>query len=440
MSAVLALPRIDPRIPQSVLPLGRHRANAGLARFMVDAGVLSAADVPDVWNDALDVCERAMEAWLRRHIGPLRCLSPLFVLTMDEKGASTCCVHEAYASAELVWLEGNQQQWAVGAGLEALERAQPGLGGAILDLLNAQQTTYPLFTPAIACDVVSYLHWSGEDNEEAALDVQCGDDEQERAERREQMITQAMLNEAFPAWAQRGLPRPRHALRPGLELLASGIHDPCLRGNVLATLHAIEDADGDPVIGAGMAVTRRATLDMARALGKQIGHVGFLPDTVLYTNGDTLAWWVPPARRHVMFRVDDAHAEAMGGMERGASVPHPGLVFAANSKAWHVWAVKGAARPTPASPLYQAPYFNVYDNGAICRGNVPVPNGTTAEKIGAWNDAFFRSYFSHPNDSQLVNYRGGAYRLWRDLLDGARRRFPERALVPTGKSLGDLLS
>lgn len=211
-------------------------------------------------------------------------------------------------------------------------------------------------------------------------------------------------------------------------------------GDVLATLHAVMDLDGEAVIGAGKAVTPRAALQMARALGKQVGHGGFLPDTALFIDGDLLVWWVPPARRHVMFRVDEDHAEAMGGAERGESVPQPALVFAASTKVWRVWAVKGSARPTPDTPLYQAPYFNVYDNGAICQGNVQVPKGTTIEKIGAWNDAFFRSYFTHPNaQGKLVKYRGGVYRLWRDLLDGQHARFPERALVPAKTTLGKLL-
>ncbi|MCE4369731.1 PRTRC system protein B [Xanthomonas hortorum] len=212
-------------------------------------------------------------------------------------------------------------------------------------------------------------------------------------------------------------------------------------GSVLATLHDVEQVDGEPVIGSGKAVTSRAALEMARALGRQIGHSGFLPDTALYADGDLLVWWAPPARRHTMFRADPSHAEALGGRERGETVPHPGLVFAASSRVWRVWAVKGSARPTLATPLYRAPFFNVYGDGAICRGNVQMPKGTTTEKIEAWNDAFFRSYFSHPNVTEkLVRYRGGAYRLWRDLLDGRHARFPERALVATGTTLGELLS
>src|ERR1035437_2468687 len=100
-------------------------------------------------------------------------------------------------------------------------------------------------------------------------------------------------------------------------------------------------------------------------------------------------------------------------------LPHPGLVFAACSKVWSVWAVKGDHRPRPDSMLYQAPYFNVWDGGRICQGNVEVPDGTTAEKIDAWNAAFFNSFFTHPNiHKNLAKYRGGAYKFWKDMLAG----------------------
>ena len=102
--------------------------------------------------------------------------------------------------------------------------------------------------------------------------------------------------------------------------------------------------------------------------------------------------------------------------------------------------MKGQHRPTPQTPLFQAPYFNVDGRGCICQGNVPVPTGTTVEKISAWNDAFLRSYFTHPNVAgKLLRYRGGAYTFWRDMLDGRFARFPDRVLVDTKITLGQLL-
>lgn len=165
-----------------------------------------------------------------------------------------------------------------------------------------------------------------------------------------------------------------------------------------------------------------------------------LPENVLFVAGDLILWWVRPAFRHVAFRVSEKDAERLGAAERGESVPHPGLVFAASSREWRVWAVKGSQRPTLATPLFQAPYFNVDAHGHICQGSVPKPDGSTAEKIDAWNDAFFRSYFTHPNvAAKLVRYPGGSFALWRQMLDGRFGRFPQRVLVPLNATLGDLL-
>jgi len=211
-------------------------------------------------------------------------------------------------------------------------------------------------------------------------------------------------------------------------------------GDALATVHNVVTVDGSPVIGAGHAMTSQAAVELASALVKRAAHGGYLPETVLYLNGDALVWWVPPGRHHLAFRVDDEHAEAFGGGERGECVPLPGLVFAVSNRAWRVWAVKGRYRPALQTPLCQAPFFNVDERGHICQGNVPVPDGTTVEKVQAWNDAFLRSFFTHPNwAGKLLRYRGGSYAFWRDMLDGRFARFPERVLVDHGLTLGRLL-
>jgi PRTRC genetic system protein B len=205
--------------------------------------------------------------------------------------------------------------------------------------------------------------------------------------------------------------------------------------SALATVHQVEEVDGEPVILAGQSMTPRAAIQLARALVKGVAHGGFLPETVLYMDGDLLLWWVPPATRHIVFR-----APELGAPERGEVVPHPGLVFAASGSVWRVWAVKDKRRPTLQTALFQSPYFNVGEGGDICRGNVQVPDGTTAEKIDAWNAAFLRSFFTHPNTKgKLVRYRGGAYAFWRDMLDGKFKTFPARVLVDAKTTLGQLL-
>jgi PRTRC genetic system protein B len=203
-----------------------------------------------------------------------------------------------------------------------------------------------------------------------------------------------------------------------------------------ASIHPVELDDGHPVIQAGKPVTARAVLRLARALSSTASHVGYLPEHVLYADGDALVWWAPPQRRHIAFHC----ANDTLGQHCGV-VPHPALVFMVAGGKWLVWAHKGRSRPLPDSPMFQAPYFNVNAEGAICRGNVVTPTGSTLEKIGAWEDAFFRSYFTHPNLPQgLVRHPGGAHAFWRALLDQPPVRFPLRALISTGKSLGELVA
>jgi PRTRC genetic system protein B len=203
-----------------------------------------------------------------------------------------------------------------------------------------------------------------------------------------------------------------------------------------ATVHDVTTRGGRPVILEGQALTTAAAVQLALDLSKNAVRGGFVPENLLFLDGDVMAWWVPPARRHIAFR-----AKELGADERGEVVPHPGLVFKVDGQRnWFVWAVRGAARPAQNTPLHQAPYFNVWSGGAICTGNVTLPGGTTAERIDAWNAAFFGSFFTHPNvQGKLVKYRGGAFKFWRDLLDGRHAQFPEHTLVPCGQTLLDVL-
>jgi PRTRC genetic system protein B len=204
-----------------------------------------------------------------------------------------------------------------------------------------------------------------------------------------------------------------------------------------ATVHSIGTKGDMPVILDGKALTPAAAVRLARSLSKRATRGGFVPPNLLYIDGETMAWWLPPARRHIAFR-----APELGAPERGEVVPHPGLVFSVGTgKSWCVWAVRGTDRPTEQTELYRAPYFNVSEDGVICSGNVTLPDGTTAEKIDAWNAAFFGSFFTHPNaNGALVTYKGGAFKFWRDMLDGKIGEFPERVLIPSKRTLGEALS
>ena len=233
MSAIGALPRLSAGVPKVVLPTDRIRADAGLAQYLVQAGALTDADIPETWNGVLEVCARALDGWAKHQIGPLHCLSPVFVLEVNETEdlrSSRRGQAAGYRSAKLCWIERQERQWVVGPGLEALERACAGLGAAVLAVLERAHLAYPLFTPDMARSVASYLYWYGEDDEGMALEEQC-DDPDEREEMRQQMVTRELLESAFPAWACSFGARPPK--RPTLRALSSKVAD--------ERLHAIVD-------------------------------------------------------------------------------------------------------------------------------------------------------------------------------------------------------
>lgn len=235
----LALPRLAGAIPLTVVPPHLAAANASIASFLIQSGAIREGDVPEKWDDAIEICQGALGAWLKRELGPLHCLEPVFTLTassgsdggsIPRKGTREAASIR-YSSVELVWYENNLQQWPVGAGLEALERAFPGLGQATLDILRRQSRfVYPLFTPDLACDVASYVYWCGEDDEEAALDMEAGDDEEAREAMRDEMVTRCKLDEAFPSWAT-AMPskRPKPLTLAVIGQVASSSDDPAIR-------------------------------------------------------------------------------------------------------------------------------------------------------------------------------------------------------------------
>lgn len=209
MSAGWGLPRLDALVPLELTPRRLASANATVARFLLEAKAVRERDIPPTWNDELLVCQGALDAWVKREIGALHCLAPQFVLrpvlgsARDPCGSSMQKIE--YSQIQITWFQQDEEQWAVGRGLERLEQATPTLGATALDLLDAQSRyVYPVFTPRMTQDVASMMYWYGEDDENFALDEACADDQEARAAMRDEIITKALLTEAFPAWALAG--------------------------------------------------------------------------------------------------------------------------------------------------------------------------------------------------------------------------------------------
>lgn len=89
------------------------------------------------------------------------------------------------------------------------------------------------------------------------------------------------------------------------------------------------------------------------------------------------------------------------GIQSG-KVQVPPMLWFADKENLFVFALATDRRPTEKTPLYYAPFFNVYEDGAVCMGTVSIDikNSVSVEEfIQVWEDYFFNSYFSHLLDS-----------------------------------------
>ena len=128
------------KVPLSVASRSQAKANAGLCRCLIDAGIVHEDALPANEPDPLKACQQAIDAWIKRLIGPLHCLQPRVAINvLDEHQhhpASREGKQSAYAYLDLYWCEYHESEWPVGRQLEALNTAMPGLGHAVEDLFE----------------------------------------------------------------------------------------------------------------------------------------------------------------------------------------------------------------------------------------------------------------------------------------------------------------
>lgn len=210
------------------------------------------------------------------------------------------------------------------------------------------------------------------------------------------------------------------------------------RGDVYATTHQIEIDATHPdrrVVGAGVPLSKGALAKFAEAVGRATAFAGFVPASLLYTSPNLIAWWTPAQVRTTWFK-----QAGSGTLDGHGPASHPPLVFVATPDDWFVFALRENSRPEPATRLHHAPHFNVWDGGRICTGNIELPPAPSAEAIGQYEHAFFRSHFTHPNRSNAVKHKGGMVQLWRDQLNHPDPAAMCSALIASGETLQEAIT
>lgn len=200
------------------------------------------------------------------------------------------------------------------------------------------------------------------------------------------------------------------------------------------------DASGCPVNPRPLSLQQASGLAKALNSRKSAAKAflkpsGLLPASVLHIDpaeNGSVVWYTKPSGQRLHFT---ENLNINSGV-----APLPALVWKADKKHLSVYALKAKRKPNATTPLYHAPFFNLYRNGSACMGTVNVQINAAASLeafISQWEAYFFGSYFSHLIDSHNP-ITGNLTLLYKNLI-GKAQAFPMEVLQPTGKTLNDLL-
>lgn len=197
------------------------------------------------------------------------------------------------------------------------------------------------------------------------------------------------------------------------------------------TIHEVVHEQDGPRLAEGRLLTPRMLIDLVAGLGRAL-PLEILPERVMVRTEDVIVWWSPTQKRRMFF--SDRTSDAKAKLLNGGIYPHPALVFKASKG--HLWvrALGSNQRPTESTNLFIAPYWNCYDNAAVCTGSMRVPEEKSVTAIDLWEQSFFQSEFTHAGGVRRhTKYQRGLLAMWESLKD--KEQFPSAYLVKTKQTL-----
>jgi PRTRC genetic system protein B len=212
------------------------------------------------------------------------------------------------------------------------------------------------------------------------------------------------------------------------------------RTAALATVHSILGvAAGVPTLLPGELLTHEGLEALLSPLKQQGGDkMELFPSCLLFANTVRMVWYRPAQRRPIYFKTTDI---AFNAEMNGAEVWHPALVFVAASGRLFVFALATDGRPDGKTPVYRAPYFNIYTDGMMCAGNTRPPTTVHPSQIDAFERCFFETNFTHSNvhSGALTANKSGHDGFWKAMA-GKQATPSVEWLVPLKKTITEALN
>ena len=179
--------------------------------------------------------------------------------------------------------------------------------------------------------------------------------------------------------------------------------------------------DGEGRLLEGAPLTREVLHKMCSLVIPSLQTMEYIPERVLaYSPGTAMLWWTPGVRRRVFFTKET-------GLKSG-TYQLPATLFLVVNRTLHTWALATTVRPDPGSAIYHSPFFNVYETGTCCMGNIELPRNASPGDIDEWENAFFDG----ASNGHIVPKLQGVepYELWKTI--EGKKGFPKEYLVPCG--------
>lgn len=188
-------------------------------------------------------------------------------------------------------------------------------------------------------------------------------------------------------------------------------------------------------------LSHQESLDLSESLQPDSHVSGFLhhrdvlPYQVLHIDSgrDGKALWYTTARlQSLLFQ------ESLQIPSGPAHIP--ALLWYANKRSLRVFALGSDERPQLTTKLFHAPFFNVYEDGEVCMGDVNIQikdDYSLLDFISKWERYFFRSYFSHLI-MQRSPVKGNIVQLWCKQVN-SDQPFPTKKLLPHSINIKNLI-
>jgi PRTRC genetic system protein B len=201
-----------------------------------------------------------------------------------------------------------------------------------------------------------------------------------------------------------------------------------------ATLHEVKCRPNEaPYLCAGQSVTTGFLETLAKGLGASMG-AEVLPQHVLARTPELIAWWSRAQPRLMFFGDGNTEAKKLNAK----MYPHPPLVFMIRGRELFVRAIAEDSRPTAATRLKNAPYWNTDSAGRVCLGSMRVPEEVSIGSLSRWENAYFASEFTHPSGAvRLTTHSGGFLGLWSQL--AGRKHFLLELLADSKQTLQEFV-